>query len=141
MRLCLPESPSWLSANGRSEEVKALLVKCHAKGNEDDKLAKLEFIQMRTSKQSLFNENHNTTAGKPVVAMLSLFYFFYNLAFNPLLCSYYVEILQYPILAKSFSLLMFFGNVLAWKLYIVYVAWLAAELAVSYHGVKDESQD
>ncbi|KAG5804596.1 hypothetical protein H9Q74_014393 [Fusarium xylarioides] len=93
----------------------------------------------------LFNEDHNTAAGKAVIAMLFLFYFFYNLAFNALLYSYPVEILPYPIRAKGFSLLMFFGKAsnfintmvnpiglqaLAWKFYFVYMAWLAIELAV-----------
>ncbi|QGI70416.1 hypothetical protein CEK26_002749 [Fusarium fujikuroi] len=249
----LPESHRWLIANGRSEEAKAVLVKWHANGNEDDELVQLEFIQMRnvieaevsnetgwkdlltspgnrkrvfilvclgcfsqwsgnglvsyylvrvletvgvtnprernilngclmifnwlTSVASafltaymkrrtqflisvggmlaifasqtlcagLFNEDHNTAAGKAVIAMLFLFYFFCNLAFNALLYSYPVEILPYPIRAKGFSLLMFFGKAsnfintmvnpiglqaLAWKFYFVYVAWLAIELAV-----------
>ncbi|KAF5560916.1 hexose transporter [Fusarium phyllophilum] len=93
----------------------------------------------------LFNEDHNTAAGKAVIAMLFLFYSFYNLAFNALLYSYPVEILPYPIRAKGFSLLMFFGKAsnfintivnpiglqaLAWKFYFVYVAWLAIELAM-----------
>ncbi|KAH7469678.1 hypothetical protein FOMA001_g14004 [Fusarium oxysporum f. sp. matthiolae] len=249
----LPESPRWLIANGRSEEAKALLVKWHGNGDEDDELVKLEFIQMRnvieaevsnetgwkdlltspgnrkrvfilaclgcfsqwsgnglvsyylvrvletvgvtdarernifngclmifnwlTSVASafltaymkrrtqfllsvggmlgifafqtlcagLFNEDHNTAAGKAVIAMLFLFYFFYNLAFNALLYSYPVEILPYPIRAKGFSLLMFFGKAsnfintmvnpiglqaLAWKFYFVYIAWLAIEFAI-----------
>ncbi|KAF5967146.1 lactose permease [Fusarium coicis] len=58
----------------------------------------------------LFNEDHNKAAGTAVIAMLFLFYFFYNLAFNALLYSYPVEILPYPIRAKGFSLLMFFGK-------------------------------
>jgi hypothetical protein len=95
----------------------------------------------------LFNEDHNTAAGKAVIAMLFLFYFFYNLAFNALLYSYPVEILPYPIRAKGFSLLMFFGKAsnflnilvnpiglqsLAWKFYFVYVGWLVVELLLVF---------
>ncbi|KAL1598196.1 hypothetical protein SLS59_007206 [Nothophoma quercina] len=80
-----------------------------------------------------------------VIAMLFLFYLFYNLAFNALLYSYPVEILPYPIRAKGFSVLMFFGKAsnfinilvnpiglqaLKWKFYFVYVAWLAIEVFV-----------
>jgi hypothetical protein len=95
----------------------------------------------------LFNEDHNTAAGRAVIAMLFLFYVFYNLAFNALLYSYPVEILPYPIRAKGFSLLMFFGKAsnflnilvnpiglqsLAWKFYFVYVGWLVIELLLVF---------
>ncbi|PVI02833.1 general substrate transporter [Periconia macrospinosa] len=91
----------------------------------------------------LFNEMKNKHAGQAVIAMLFLFYIFYNLAFNALLYSYPVEILPYTIRAKGFSLLMFFGKAsnfinilvnpiglqaLAWKFYFVYVAWLCVEV-------------
>ncbi|SPO00313.1 related to hexose transporter protein [Cephalotrichum gorgonifer] len=95
----------------------------------------------------LFNERHNIHAGKAVIAMLFLFYFFFNLAFNALLYSYPVEVLPYPIRAKGFSLLMFFGkasnfiNILVnpiglqaigWRFYLVYVAWLCIEIALMW---------
>ncbi|KAH6869694.1 general substrate transporter [Thelonectria olida] len=91
----------------------------------------------------LFNDHGNIHAGKAVIAMLFLFYFFFNLAFNALLYSYPIEVLPYPIRAKGFSLLMFFGkasnfiNILVnpiglqaigWKFYLVYVAWLCVEI-------------
>lgn len=95
----------------------------------------------------LFNVNKDHQAGQAVIAMLFLFYIFYNLAFNALLYSYPVEILPYPIRAKGFSLLMFFGKAsnfinimvnpiglkaLEWKFYFVYVAWLSIECLIIY---------
>ncbi|GKU08437.1 lactose permease [Fusarium langsethiae] len=70
----------------------------------------LGILASQTLCAGLFNEDHNTATGKAVIAMLFLFYFFYNLAFNALLYSYPVEILHYPIRAKGFSLLMLFGK-------------------------------
>ena len=95
----------------------------------------------------LFNTHHNIAAGQAVIAMLFLFYTFYNLAFNALLYSYPVEVLPYPIRAKGFSMLMFFGKAanfinslvnpiglaaLGWKYYFVYVGWLCVETAGVY---------
>ncbi|KAH7336660.1 general substrate transporter [Rhexocercosporidium sp. MPI-PUGE-AT-0058] len=255
MVFLLPESPRWLIANNRADEARAVLIKWHANGDENDELVNMQFQQMHTIIEDevknstgwkalihnpgnrrrvfilvclgcfsqwsgnglvsyylvrvletvgitnprernilngclmifnwitsvasafltarlkrrtqflisvsgmfgifasqtlcagLFNEDHNTAAGKAVIAMLFLFYFFYNLAFNALLYSYPVEILPYPIRAKGFSLLMFFGKAsnflnilvnpiglqsLKWKFYFVYVAWLAVEVLLVF---------
>lgn len=95
----------------------------------------------------LFNERNNTGAGYGMVAMLFIFYTFYNLAFNALLYSYPVEVLPYHIRAKGFSVLMFVGKgatfinalvnpigleALGWKLYLVYVGWLCVETVTVY---------
>ncbi|CAG7921947.1 unnamed protein product [Penicillium olsonii] len=105
----------------------------------------LTVFAVQTLCAALFNDYGNVTAGHVVIAMLFLFYLFFNLAFNALLYSYPVEVLPYPIRAKEFSLLMFFGkasnfiNILVnpiglqaigWKLYLVYVAWLCIEVVV-----------
>ncbi|OQD60725.1 hypothetical protein PENPOL_c021G02655 [Penicillium polonicum] len=105
----------------------------------------LAVFTVQTLCAALFNDHGNVTAGHVVIAMLFLFYFFFNLAFNALLYSYPVEVLPYPIRAKGFSLLMFFGkasnfiNILVnpiglqaigWKLYLVYVVWLCVEVVV-----------
>lgn len=95
----------------------------------------------------LFNERGNVHAGHGVVAMLFLFYTFFNLAFNALLYSYPVEVLPYHIRAKGFSILMFAGKAgnfvnsllnpigleaLGWKFYLVYVGWLCVETVCVY---------
>jgi MFS family permease len=95
----------------------------------------------------LFNTQHDEAAGLAVIAMLFLFYMFFNLAFNALLYSYPVEFLPYPIRAKGFSVLMFVGKAanfvnamvnpvglaaIGWKYYFVYVAWLVVEVLSVY---------
>ncbi|KAK1962306.1 MFS general substrate transporter [Colletotrichum sublineola] len=70
----------------------------------------LAIFASQTLCSSLFNKEHNLPTSKAVIALLFLFYLFYNLAFNVLLYSYLVEILPYPIRAKGFSLLMFFSK-------------------------------
>lgn len=95
----------------------------------------------------LFNTHGNAAAGKAIIGILFVFYIFYNLAFNALLFSYPVEVLPYPIRAKGFAVLMFFGKngtfinalvnpiglqALGWKYYFVYVGWLCIECACVY---------
>ncbi|KAL4885195.1 general substrate transporter [Aspergillus karnatakaensis] len=102
----------------------------------------LAIFASQTLCAGLFNEADNKAAGNTVIAMLFLFYTFYNLAWNALLYSYPVEVLPYPIRAKGFSVLMFCGkaanfintfvnpiglDAIGWKYYIVYVGWLVVE--------------
>lgn len=90
-------------------------------------------------------DHKNTGAGKAVIAMIFIYYFFYNLAWSGLLVGYTVEILPYNIRAKGMTLMflmvdiaLFFNqyvnpialNHIHWKYYIVYCCWLAVELAV-----------
>lgn len=105
----------------------------------------LAVFSVQTLCAGLFNQRGNRAAAHAVIAMLFIFYFFYNLAFNALLYSYPVEILPYPIRAKGFSILMFFGKAavfvnvflnpigmqaLGWKYYGVYVGVLAVEVVL-----------
>lgn len=107
----------------------------------------LAVFTVQTLLSGLFNERGNTSAGTAVIPMLFLFYSFYNLAFNALLYSYPVEVLPYPIRAKGFSILMFFGKgstfinalvnpiglaAIGWKYYLVYVGWLCFEVFCMY---------
>lgn len=105
----------------------------------------LTVFAIQTLCSGLFNERGDEKAGKVVLVTLFAYYVFFNLAFNALLYSYPVEILPYPIRAKGFSVLMFFGKAaafinilvnpigleaLSWKFYNVYVGWLVVECFV-----------
>ncbi|KDN63536.1 hypothetical protein CSUB01_11993 [Colletotrichum sublineola] len=117
----LPESPQWLIANGRADEAMAMLLTSIASTFLTAYIKRrtqflisvrgiLAIFASQTLCSSLFNKEHNLPTSKAVIALLFLFYLFYNLAFNVLLYSYLVEILPYPIRAKGFSLLMFFSK-------------------------------
>lgn len=110
----------------------------------------LAVFSAQTLCAALFNERGDTAAGTTVIAMLFLFYAFYNLAWNALIFSYPVEVLPYPIRAKGYAILMFVGKLanfinsfvnpvglaaLGWKYYIVYVVWLCIEVAGVYFFV------
>jgi len=86
-------------------------------------------------------------AAHTVIAMIFLFYGFYDLAFTPLIVSYTVEILPYRLRAKGFvvfnfsiSLSLIFNQYvnpialshLGWKYYMVYVAFIAFEVVFCY---------
>jgi MFS family permease len=103
----------------------------------------LAIFASQTLCAGLFNKHNNQGAGNAVIAMLFLFYTFFNLAYNALLYSYPVEVLPYPIRAKGFSVLMFCGKAssfvnalvnpigleaIGWQYYFVYVGWLCVEL-------------
>jgi hypothetical protein len=70
----------------------------------------LAVFSAQTLCAGLYSERHIVSAGYGVLAMLFLFYIFFNFAFNALLYSYPVEVLPYPIRAKGFSVLMFWNK-------------------------------
>jgi MFS family permease len=91
--------------------------------------------------------HQNKSAGNAVIAFIFLFYGFYDIAFTPLIVSYTVEILPYPIRAKGFNIFNFvislslifnqYVNPIAlarigWKYYIVYVVWILFEGVYCY---------
>lgn len=107
----------------------------------------LAVFSSQTLCAGLYTERRIVSAGYGVLAMLFLFYIFFNFAFNALLYSYPVEVLPYPIRAKGFSVLMFFNKgssflnafvnpiglqALGWRYYAVYVGWLCVELICVY---------
>ncbi|KXS95683.1 hypothetical protein AC578_830 [Pseudocercospora eumusae] len=85
--------------------------------------------------------------GNAVIAMIYIYYLFYNMAWSGMLVGYGAEILPYNLRAKGLTLMflmvdiaLFFNqyvnpialDALEWKYYIVYCAWLAFELLVVY---------
>ncbi|KAK3072156.1 hypothetical protein LTR53_007349 [Teratosphaeriaceae sp. CCFEE 6253] len=89
----------------------------------------------------------NKATGNTVIAMIFIYYVFYNMAWSGLLVGYSTEILPYHIRAKGLTLMflmvdiaLFFNQYvnpvaiegIGWKYYIVYCVWLAVELAVVY---------
>ncbi|CAA7260767.1 unnamed protein product [Cyclocybe aegerita] len=107
----------------------------------------LIFWTLQTVCFSLYSQHQDIKAGHTVIAMIFLYYGFYDLAFTPLIVSYTVEILPFSLRAKGFtvfnfaiSLSLIFNqyvnpialNALGWKYYLVYVAWLAFETVFCY---------
>ncbi|KAM5536734.1 hypothetical protein V8D89_009661 [Ganoderma adspersum] len=107
------------------------------------------FWVLQTACFALYSETGNIAAAHTFIAMIFLFYAFYDvsglliIAFTPLIVSYTVEILPFALRAKGFTVFNFsltlsliFNqyinpialNALGWKYYIVYVCWLAFEI-------------
>uniref|UniRef100_A0A8H7Y6V0 Major facilitator superfamily (MFS) profile domain-containing protein n=1 Tax=Psilocybe cubensis TaxID=181762 RepID=A0A8H7Y6V0_PSICU len=91
-------------------------------------------------------DNNRKGAAHTVIAMIFLFYGFYDVLPSPLLL-YTVEILPYSLRAKGFTIFNFSISLslifnqyvnpialahLGWKYYMVYVAWIAFEVVFCY---------
>ncbi|KAJ7601775.1 general substrate transporter [Mycena polygramma] len=96
-----------------------------------------------TISEAIFNNLHTTAAAKATIPIIFIFYFFYDIAWTPMLVSYSLEILPYKIRAKGFAvmnLVVFLTSAfnqfvnpwaiaaIGWYYYLVYVGWLAVEL-------------
>ncbi|KAI0684104.1 general substrate transporter [Cytidiella melzeri] len=92
---------------------------------------------------ALFNELHIAAAAKATLAFVFLFYFFYDVAYTPMLVAYTLEILPFNIRAKGFAVMNFVVSLtlafnqfvnpwaldaLGWRYYLVYCGWLIIEL-------------
>lgn len=100
------------------------------------------FWTLQTTCFALYSVHGNLAAAHTFIAMIFLFYAFYDIAFTPLIVSYTVEILPFALRAKGFTVFNFsltlslifnqYVNPIAlehigWKYYLVYVCWLAFE--------------
>jgi len=107
----------------------------------------LIFFTLQTACSAQFILHGTPSAACAVVAFIFLFYASYDLAFTPLIVSYTIEILPYPLRAKGFTLFNFIISValvfnqyvnpiamdhLSWKYYIVYCCWLVVEVVFLY---------
>ncbi|KAF8656222.1 hypothetical protein AX16_002658 [Volvariella volvacea WC 439] len=96
-----------------------------------------------TITNALYNTLGNAAAAKATIPLIFLFYFFYDIAYTPMLVAYTLEILPYRIRAKGFAVMNLtvfltaafnqFVNpwaidAIGWWYYLVYCAWLVAEL-------------
>ncbi|KAJ7707692.1 general substrate transporter [Mycena rosella] len=93
--------------------------------------------------EAIFNSLHKTAAAKATIPIIFCFYFFYDLAYTPMLVAYTLEILPYKIRAKGFAVMNLtvyltsafnqFVNpwaigAIGWFYYLVYLGWLVVEL-------------
>ena len=67
----------------------------------------LLFFTLQTICTARFNMTASQPAAHAVIAFIFLFYASYDIAFTPLIVSYTVEILPYPIRAKGFNIFNF----------------------------------
>ncbi|KAI0078841.1 general substrate transporter [Panus rudis PR-1116 ss-1] len=92
---------------------------------------------------ALYNTLGIASAAKATVPFVFIFYFFYDIAYTPMLIAYTLEILPFSIRAKGFavmnlvvSLVLAFNqfvnpwalDAIGWKYYLVYCGWLIIEL-------------
>ncbi|KAF7312256.1 Hexose transporterarabidopsis thliana mutm-like protein-1 [Mycena indigotica] len=59
-----------------------------------------------TTTEAIFNSMHKTAAAKATIPVIFIFYFFYDLAYTPMLVAYTLEILPYKIRAKGFAFMV-----------------------------------
>ncbi|KAJ7364055.1 hypothetical protein DFH08DRAFT_265176 [Mycena albidolilacea] len=103
-----------------------------------------------TISEGIFNTMHKTAAAKATIPIIFCFYFFYDLAYTPMLVAYTLEILPYKIRAKGFAVMNLtvfltsafnqFVNPWAlskiqWLYYLVYLGWLVLELIFIWYYV------
>ncbi|KAF9457782.1 general substrate transporter [Collybia nuda] len=92
---------------------------------------------------ALYVNFDNTAAARATIPLIFIFYFFYDIAYTPLLVAYSLEILPYKIRAKGFAVMnltvmatiafnQFINPVaidaIGWWYYLVYCGWLIFEL-------------
>ncbi|CDZ97687.1 hexose transporter [Phaffia rhodozyma] len=93
---------------------------------------------------------NNRSAAYAILAFIYIYYFFYDIAYTPLLVAYTVEITPFKMRAKMLTVMQLgisgslvfnqYVNPIAlekigWKYYIVYLVWLAIEVVFVYFFV------
>ncbi|EKM78879.1 hypothetical protein AGABI1DRAFT_75451 [Agaricus bisporus var. burnettii JB137-S8] len=96
-----------------------------------------------TVSSALYNTMGNAAAARATIPLIFLYYFFYDIAYTPMLVAYTLEILPYKVRARGFALMNLvvmltstfnqFINpwaleAIGWWYYIVYCGWLIVEL-------------
>ncbi|KAH9944816.1 general substrate transporter [Amylocystis lapponica] len=96
-----------------------------------------------TLANALFETTDNKAAARATIPFIFLFYFFYDLAYTPMLIAYTLEILPFNIRAKGFAVMNFIVSLtlafnqfvnpwaldaIGWRYYLVYCGWLILEL-------------
>lgn len=61
---------------------------------------------MWTLTTALFQTMDNKDAAKATIAMIFIFYFFYDIAYTPMLVAYTLEILPFNVRAKGFAVMV-----------------------------------
>ncbi|KJA26307.1 hypothetical protein HYPSUDRAFT_1065514 [Hypholoma sublateritium FD-334 SS-4] len=99
-------------------------------------------FSMWTITTALYNTHHNVGAAKATIPLIFIFFFFYDLAYTPLIVAYSLEILPFRVRAKGFAVMNFtvmatiafnqFVNpwaleAISWWYYVVYCGWLVFE--------------
>ncbi|KAG6873928.1 hypothetical protein C0995_008967 [Termitomyces sp. Mi166 len=97
-----------------------------------------------TVSNALYINYDNTAAAKATIPLIFIFYFFYDIAYTPMVVAYTLEILPYKIRARGFAIMnltvmlaiafnQFINPVaidaIGWWYYLVYCGWLIVELA------------
>lgn len=101
-----------------------------------------------TALSAVFAEKHVEVAGSAVVALLFIFFGFYDIAYTPLSVAYPVEILPFHLRSKglSINLTVVFGagffnqyvnpialGAIKWRFYFVYTGTLTAMIFIVYY--------
>ncbi|KXJ90092.1 lactose permease [Microdochium bolleyi] len=100
-----------------------------------------------TGLSAYFVDSKDAGAGRAVVAFIFIFYFFYDIAWTPMLQAYPVEIYPYTLRSRGLTVTMMMSTLglivgnqvnpiamkaIAWKYYIVFCCILACLLVVIY---------
>ena len=76
---------------------------------------------MWTVTTALYNTHHNVGAAKATIPLIFLFFFFYDIAYTPLIVAYALEILPFRVRAKGFAVMVSISLILGASFLTVYL--------------------